>query len=215
MVRAIHSGNDMLRITIHEDGKVCRLELAGRLEGPSVAETENAWRFALGPDRKIEVDLRQLTGVDNAGRDLLAAFYLAGACLIVEGVWLTALIGDLTSQPGEGAMVQSSRTNLPRRPTLSATLPLRLGRVARPRRSSSDRQPCNRIDANPRTVDQREFGSLFVGGQREIGTPKHDRLRPEQTVAHGIENRTLLLSHKARRGHRTKTALRELFTWKI
>jgi hypothetical protein len=108
----------MLRITIHDDGKICRLELAGRLEGPWVAETENAWRFSLGPDRKIEVDLRQLTGVDNAGRDLLAAIHLAGACLIVEGVWLTALIGDLTSQHScEDAMVQSSSKRLPRRPT--------------------------------------------------------------------------------------------------
>jgi hypothetical protein len=108
----------MLRITIHDDGKVCRLELAGRLEGPWVAETENAWRFSLGPDRKIEVDLRQLTGVDNAGRDLLAAIYLAGACLIVEGVWLTALIGELASQHScEDAMVQSSRKKRPRRST--------------------------------------------------------------------------------------------------
>src|ERR1700733_8468428 len=58
---------------------------------------------------------------------------------------------------------------------------------------------------NARTVDQREFGNLFVEGQREIGTPKHDRLRAlvlEQTVAHGIEDRALMLSHKARRGHR-------------
>ena len=117
-VRAIHIGDVMLRITIHEDDKVCRLELAGRLEGPWVAETENAWRFSLGPDRKIEVDLRQLTGVDNAGRDLLAAIHLAGACLIVEGVWLTALIGDITSQHScEGAMVQSSSKRLPRRST--------------------------------------------------------------------------------------------------
>src|ERR1700740_1627110 len=98
MPRAIHVGDAMLRITIHEDGKVCRLELAGRLEGPWVAETENAWRFSLGPDRKLEGDLRQLTGVDKAGRDLLAAIHLAGACLIVEGVWLTALIGEFTSQ---------------------------------------------------------------------------------------------------------------------
>jgi hypothetical protein len=108
----------MLRIRIHEDGKVCRLELAGRLEGPWVAETENAWRVSLRPDRMIEVDLRQLTGVDNAGRDLLAAIHRAGACLIVEGVWLTALIGDLTSQHScEGATVQSSSKRLPRRST--------------------------------------------------------------------------------------------------
>ena len=78
-----------------------------------MAETENAWRVSLRPDRKIEVDLRQLTGVDNAGRDLLAAIHLAGACLIVEGVWLTALIVDLTSQPCGGAIVQSSSKKLP------------------------------------------------------------------------------------------------------
>src|SRR6202789_1225572 len=58
---------------------------------------------------------------------------------------------------------------------------------------------------NARTVDQREFGSLLVEGEREIGTPTHDRLRAlvlEQTVAHGIKDRALMLSHKARRGHR-------------
>ncbi len=30
------------------------------------------------------------------------------------------------------------------------------------RSPSSDRQPCNRIGMNARTVDQREVGSLFV-----------------------------------------------------
>jgi hypothetical protein len=117
MPRALHIGDVMLRITIHEDERVCRLELAGRLEGPWVAETESAWRASRRPERKIEVDLRQLTGVDNAGRDLLAAIQRAGACLIVEGVWLTALIGDLTSQPCGGAMVQSFRKKVPRRGT--------------------------------------------------------------------------------------------------
>src|ERR1700733_1411158 len=118
MPRALYMGDVMLRITIHEDEKVCRLELAGRLEGPWVAETENAWCASLRPERKIEVDLRQLTGVDNAGRDLLAAIHLAGACLIVEGVWLTALIGDLTSPHScEDAMVQSSSKRPSRRST--------------------------------------------------------------------------------------------------
>ena len=107
----------MLRITIREDAKGYRLELAGKLEGPWVAETETVWRASLRPDRTIEVDLRQLTGVDDAGRDLLAAIHRAGACLVGEGVWLTALIGDLASQPCEGAVVQSSRKKVPRRPT--------------------------------------------------------------------------------------------------
>src|SRR4051794_16472557 len=62
------------------------------------------------------------------------------------------------------------------------------------RNASSERQLCNRIGMNARTVDQRELGSLFTEGQREVGTPKHDRLRAmllDQTTAHGIEDRTL------------------------
>jgi hypothetical protein len=107
-VRAIHVSEVMLRITIHEDDKGCKLELAGRLEGQWVAETEKAWRASLRPDREVEVDLRQLTGIDNAGRDLLAAIHLAGACLIAEGVWMTALIDELSSQnPCEGGKPQS------------------------------------------------------------------------------------------------------------
>jgi hypothetical protein len=94
---AFFMSDAMLRITTHADGNVRRLELAGRLEGPWVAETEKAWRASLGPHRQIEVDLRQLTGIDAGGRDLLAAIQRAGACLIVEGVWMTALIGELSS----------------------------------------------------------------------------------------------------------------------
>jgi hypothetical protein len=99
----------MLRITIHEEGKLCRLELAGKLEGPWVAETEKAWRASLRPDQNIEIDLRQLTSVDGAGRNLLTAFHQSGACLIVEGVWMTSIIGDLTSQPCGGGVVPSSQ----------------------------------------------------------------------------------------------------------
>jgi len=108
----------MLRITIYEDGKARRLELAGRLDGPWVAETENAWRSSLRPDLEIEIDLRQLTGIDNAGCDLLAAIHLAGACFITEGVWMSALIGDLTSRrPCDSSVGPSSGNKRPRRPT--------------------------------------------------------------------------------------------------
>jgi hypothetical protein len=116
--RALHHGDIMLRITIHEDSKVCRLELAGRLEGPWVTETERAWRASLRPRRKKEIDLRQLTGIDDAGRDLLAAIQRAGACFIVEGVWMSALIGELSSQRRcEGGKPQSPAKKPRRRPT--------------------------------------------------------------------------------------------------
>jgi hypothetical protein len=91
-------GNAMLRVTVHEDGAVCRLELAGRLGGPWVAETEQAWHSSSCPDKQIEVDMRQVTGVDDAGRDLLSAMHQAGARLVAAGVAMTALIEEITGK---------------------------------------------------------------------------------------------------------------------
>jgi hypothetical protein len=109
----------MLRITIHEDAKVCRLEFAGRLEGPWVSEAEKVWRASLCAGQPIEVDLRQLTAVDGAGRELLATIHLAGAHLIVEGVWMTALIEDLTgSRVFKDIHGQVPRKNSPARSKL-------------------------------------------------------------------------------------------------
>jgi|GEM_PF-2113512 len=97
----------MLRITVHENGTCFRLELAGRLEGPWVLETANAWRSSQRSCSQIEVDMRQLTGVDDGGRELLLAMHLAGARLVVEGVWMKALIEEITgSQPVEDPMGQ-------------------------------------------------------------------------------------------------------------
>jgi hypothetical protein len=103
----------MLRITIREDGEVCRLELAGKLEGPWVLETEYAWRSSLRSGHEIEVDMRQLTGVDEAGRELLLAMHLAGVRLVVEGVWMKALVEEITgSRPVEGTMGQSGKKKI-------------------------------------------------------------------------------------------------------
>jgi hypothetical protein len=89
----------MLRITLYQNGRQCRLALAGRLCGPWVRETENVWGSASCSGKEIEVDMRDVTGVDNAGRELLAAMYHAGAHLIAKGVWMTALIEEIASEP--------------------------------------------------------------------------------------------------------------------
>ena len=107
----------MLRVTVHQDGTVCRLELAGRLVGPWVAETEDAWRSSSCLDEEIEVDIRQVMGVDDAGRKLLSAMHQAGARLIAQGVEMTALVEEITgSQPFNGAK-QSRRKHFTRRAT--------------------------------------------------------------------------------------------------
>jgi len=95
--------NTMLRVTVRENGRFCRLELAGKLGGPWVEETEQAFRSASCPDKQIEVDIRQVTAVDSAGRELLSAMYRTGARLLAQGVEMTALIDEITGkQPIKG-----------------------------------------------------------------------------------------------------------------
>ena len=89
----------MLRIIVHQDLRQCRLELAGRLCGPWVGETERAWHSASCSGKEIEVDMREVTGVDAAGRELLAAMHHAGTRLIAKGVWMTALIEEIVGKP--------------------------------------------------------------------------------------------------------------------
>ena len=101
--RALHSsGNretEMLRITVQEDGSLWRLHLAGRLAGAWVAETENTWRSAPVFGRRLEIDMREVTWIDDAGRRLLQAMNQAGARLIAKGVAMEALVEEITAQP--------------------------------------------------------------------------------------------------------------------
>lgn len=93
----------MLRITLHEEGGQCRLELAGKLGGPWVAETENVWLSAPCSGKEVEVDMRQVTGVDDAGRELLAAMHRAGACFTAKGLAMTELIEEITGKQPSNA----------------------------------------------------------------------------------------------------------------
>jgi hypothetical protein len=109
----------MLRVTVHEDGRLCRLELAGKLGGPWVAETEHAWRSSSCQDKQIEVDMRQVTGVDDAGRELLSAMHQAGARLLAEGVAMTALVEEITGQQAFKSAKLPRRRKFARRPTFT------------------------------------------------------------------------------------------------
>ena len=103
------AGNAMLRITVHEDGDQCPLELAGKLGGPWVAETEYVWLSAPCSGKEIEVDMREVTGVDDAGRELLAAMHRAGACFTAEGLAMTALIDEITGKQSLNATERQRR----------------------------------------------------------------------------------------------------------
>ena len=93
----------MLRINLHQDGIQSRLELAGKLCGPWVGETAKVWHPALCSGKEIEVDMREVTGVDDAGRELLAAMHRAGACFTAKGLAMTALIEEITGKQPSNA----------------------------------------------------------------------------------------------------------------
>lgn len=93
----------MLRITVQEESATWRLNLSGKLAGPWVMETANVWRSVLRSGKQIEVDLNEVTGVDAAGRTLLASMHEAGASLRATGVENSALIAEIAehgTRPG-------------------------------------------------------------------------------------------------------------------
>jgi hypothetical protein len=96
------SKSEMLRITVQEDGALWRLHLAGRLEGAWVAETENAWRSAPVSGRRVEIDMKQVTWIDEAGRRLLQEMNQAGARFVAKGVAMEALVEEITGKPARG-----------------------------------------------------------------------------------------------------------------
>jgi hypothetical protein len=75
----------MLRIALHQDGNQCRLELSCKLYAPWVGETETVWRSAACSGERIEVDLRDVTGVDDAGSQLQAAMRRSRICRAGSG----------------------------------------------------------------------------------------------------------------------------------
>jgi hypothetical protein len=65
--------------------------------------------------RKIELDMRPSTDVDDAGRDLLLLMHLAGVRRIVEGVWMKGIVEEITEdQPIEDAMRVSQNKRVSR-----------------------------------------------------------------------------------------------------
>jgi hypothetical protein len=88
----------MLRITVQDDGVLWRLHLAGKLAGAWVAETEKTWRSAPVLGQPLEIDMRDVTGIDEAGRRLLRAMSQAGARLVAKGVAMQALVEEITGK---------------------------------------------------------------------------------------------------------------------
>jgi hypothetical protein len=92
----------MLRITVQAGSAPWRLHLAGKLAGAWVAETEKTWRSEPVCGRRVEVDLREVTWIDESGLRLLHVMNQAGTCFIAKGVAMEALVEEITGSPRTG-----------------------------------------------------------------------------------------------------------------
>jgi len=96
----------MLRITTEETNEAIRIYLEGKLSGPWVAELEQSYsaeRPKLG-SKSLFLDLGNLTGMDAAGRYLIALIQQEGA--VLENA---SDLANLQMWPGAGALPQRGR----------------------------------------------------------------------------------------------------------
>lgn len=93
----------MLRITLQQTQERVVVKLEGRLSLPWVREADACWRAAgaVHTGRTIEIDLRDVWGVDDAGRELLRRMHHAGAVLTVRGCAMRELVREVEGSAGD------------------------------------------------------------------------------------------------------------------
>jgi ABC-type transporter Mla MlaB component len=87
----------MLRVTIHENGGRPSIQLEGKLMGPWVVPARECWDRLLSEGRTepIEVDLRAVSHIDNAGRALLAEMISRNSKLITCDCQMKAIVAEI------------------------------------------------------------------------------------------------------------------------
>ena len=91
----------MLRITTHQDPESLTFRLEGKLAGNWVRELEDCCRTTLAahPRPAVRFDLTEVTFIDAAGKDFLAARHAQGAQLVAAGCLMRAIVAELTGGP--------------------------------------------------------------------------------------------------------------------
>jgi anti-anti-sigma regulatory factor len=91
----------MIKIQVNQDGEQVILEIEGRLAGPFVAALEDCWLTARASsaDRRICVDLKNVTCVDRAGRKLLQAMNGSGVQFVRAGLAIQDIVEEIREAP--------------------------------------------------------------------------------------------------------------------
>lgn len=87
----------MMRITQQQTGETMTLKIEGRLAGEWANEMRRCWDEILknARSRVIRLDLTEVTFIDGAGKELLAAMFASGAVPGAANVMTKAVIEQL------------------------------------------------------------------------------------------------------------------------
>ena len=91
----------MLRITIHDGPQSVTYQLEGKLAGQWVQELADCWHGCpvAGQKPAVRFDLTQVTFVDAAGKEFLAARYREGHELVAAGCLMKSVVAEITGSP--------------------------------------------------------------------------------------------------------------------
>ena len=91
----------MLRITTHDKPGCLTFQLEGKLAGPWVKELGDCWQKTLAGHHRpvVRVDLRGVTFLDAAGKEILAALHARGVEFVAAGCAMKAVVAEVTRAP--------------------------------------------------------------------------------------------------------------------
>lgn len=91
----------MMKIQITEADGALVLQVEGRLAGAFVPELERCWHTACAnqPQRKISLDLMNVTCVDRAGRYLLQVMHHNGVPFLRAGLATQDILEEIMEEP--------------------------------------------------------------------------------------------------------------------
>jgi hypothetical protein len=102
----------MLRITLEEKPGTTCIKIEGRLCGPYVEELDRTWRCLESAPRTkhLFVDLRGMTGLDEAGKRLLSEMYRKHHAEFIARSVLTEFYAQQARQAGRDVKTEGDPT---------------------------------------------------------------------------------------------------------
>lgn len=85
----------MLKITVLNDSSGIVLELEGRLAGPWVEELKGCWNRFVRVNQPVSVNLKAVSFIDAAGKDLLKEMHQSGATIAAAGCMTKAVVEEI------------------------------------------------------------------------------------------------------------------------